>query len=178
METTSFSNDQFLNPNNILNSLSLRDDTIACDLGSGSGGWAIPLAKILVNGMVYAVDVLEESISALNGKIARENIFNIKAIQGDIEKGVKIEDKSIGLVLLTNVLFQVEDKEALFKECRRLLKSRGLLLIIDWKRDANLGPKEGSVSPEDILPLLDELGFQEEKKFDAGKFHWGLLLNK
>lgn len=177
MGQINFNKDEFLDPVKVLKSLPLKDDAIACDFGCGSGGWAIPLAKIVRNGMVYAVDILEENISALKGIIARENIFNVSAMLSDIEKGVKIGDKEIDLVLLTNILFQIEDKEALIKECRRLLKSRGLLLIVDYKKDAAFGPAQGRFSPEDILPLLDRLGFRQES-IDFGKYHWAILLSK
>ena len=79
---------------------------------------------------------------------------------------------------MTNVLFQIEDKEKLFRECRRILKSRGQLLIVDYKKEAAFGPSIGRIGLEDILPLLEKLGFQEEKRFEAGKYHWGLLLTK
>lgn len=178
MSQENYNSDEFLNPTQILRALDLKDDMIACDLGCGAGGWAIPLAKILSNGMVYAVDILEENISALRGILAQENIFNVSTLLSDIEKNIKIEDKSVDLVLLTNVLFQIEDKEKLFRECRRILKSRGQLLIVDYKKEAAFGPSIGRIGLEDILPLLEKLGFQEEKRFEAGKYHWGLLLSK
>ena len=178
MSQNNFNTDEFLDPVKVLHSLSLKHDMVACDLGCGAGGWAVPLSKILFNGMVYAVDILEENISALKGILARENIFNISPILSDIEKNVKIEDKSVDLVLLTNVLFQIENKKELIKECRRILKSRGQLLIIDYKKDAVFGPQAGRFSPEDISPILEKLGFREEKIFDAGKYHWGFSLSK
>lgn len=178
MDQNNFNNDEFLDPIKMLKNLPLKDDMIACDLGCGSGGWAVPLSKILRNGMVYAVDILEENISALRGRIARENIFNISTMLSDIEKGVKIGDKELDLALLTNILFQIEDKEGLIKECRRLLKSRGLLLIVDYKKDAAFGPAQGRLSPEEILPLLDRLGFRQERNPEFGKYHWTLLLSK
>mgnify|MGYP001611054209 FL=1 len=52
----------FLNPTEILRQLELKKDMVACDFGSGSGGWAIPLAKILEEGRVYAIDILEEPL--------------------------------------------------------------------------------------------------------------------
>ena len=55
----------FLNPQQIINNLSFLDPhMVACDIGSGSGGWTIPLAKKLDNGKVYAVDIKEEALSA------------------------------------------------------------------------------------------------------------------
>jgi ubiquinone/menaquinone biosynthesis C-methylase UbiE len=171
--------EEFLDPANILKSIPLKDDMIACDFGCGSGGWALPLCNILTNGLVYAIDILPESISALRGKAGRQNIFNISPMLADVEKGVKIEDKQIDLALLTNILFQIKDKEGLIKECRRVLKSRGWLLIVDYKKDAAFGPNaDDRLSPEDILPMLDKLGFREEKRIEAGKYHWAILLNK
>ena len=96
----------------------------------------------------------------------------------DIERGVDIEDKHVDFVLLTNILFQIEDKENLIKECRRILKSRGLLLIIDYKKDAAFGPAEGRFSIEEISPILERLGFRTEKQFEAGKYHCAMILIK
>ena len=69
-----FSNDEFVDPVKVLRELPLKENMIACDLGCGSGGWAVPLSYILQNGMIYAVDILEENISVLKGRIAREEI--------------------------------------------------------------------------------------------------------
>jgi ubiquinone/menaquinone biosynthesis C-methylase UbiE len=178
MDQNNPNNEEFLDPAGILKNIPLKDDMLACDFGCGSGGWALPLSVILSNGLVYAVDILPESISALRGKAARQNIFNISPMLADVEKGVKIDDKQVDLALLTNILFQINDKEGLIKECRRILKSRGWLLIVDYKKDASFGPAEGRLDPEDILPLLDKLGFREEKRISAGKYHWAILLNK
>ena len=105
-----------------------------------------PLARELKAGMVYAIDVLEEAISALNGKISAQQIFNIKTMLGDVEKGVKIKDAYFDLVLMTNLLFQVDDKHFVLEEAKRVLKPNGMVLVIDWKKDAPVGSKEGRVS--------------------------------
>ncbi|MFA5178609.1 MAG: class I SAM-dependent methyltransferase [Candidatus Paceibacterota bacterium] len=173
-----FSNDEFVDPVKVLRELPLKENMIACDLGCGSGGWAVPLSYILQNGMIYAVDILEENISVLKGRIVREEISNISPMLADIERGVDIEDKHVDFVLLTNILFQIENKENLIKECRRILKSRGLLLIIDYKKDAAFGPAEGRFSIEEISPILERLGFRTEKQFEAGKYHWAMILSK
>jgi len=71
MDQNNIHNEEFLDPVSILKNIALKEDMIACDFGCGSGGWAIPLANILSNGLVYAVDILPESIDALRGKAAR-----------------------------------------------------------------------------------------------------------
>ncbi|MDD5696400.1 MAG: class I SAM-dependent methyltransferase, partial [Candidatus Pacebacteria bacterium] len=137
---------EFLNPQKILETIPLREGMVACDLGSGSGGWTIPLAKILKTGVVYAVDILDQAISALSARIDRERIVNIKPILSDAEKGVKITSSTVDFVLLSNILFESDDKEAVLKEAKRLLRPEGLALIVDWKEDSPVGVREKRVS--------------------------------
>jgi len=168
----------FLNPKEILNQLELRQDMVAADFGCGSGGWVIPLAKILEKGKIYAIDILEESLSALEGRARSENIFNIERILADVEKGVKIKDNSVNLVLMTNLLFEAENKEKVLQEARRILKEDGKILVVDWKKETILGPKEDKISKEEVKELAERVGLISEKEFAAGKYHWGLILKK
>jgi len=171
-------NEGFLNPQQILKNISLKEDMVACDFGCGSGGWVIPLAKELKSGMVYGVDILEEVLSALAGRAIAEKLFNVKTILGNIEKGVKMKDESSDLVLMTNLLFQIDDKYGVLGEARRVLKNNGIAIIIDWKKDAPIGSKEGRVSAEEIKEMANRVGLSLEKEFKAGNFHWGLIFKK
>ena len=167
----------FLNPIEVFNQINLKEDMIAVDFGCGSGGWVIPLARKLNKGKIYAIDILEEPLSALKGKIEDMKIFNIETMKADVEKEVLIMDTSVDLVLMTNLLFQTEDKEAVFKEADKILKENGKILIIDWKSDTGFGP-EHRILKQNILPVAEKIGFVFEKDFDAGTYHYGLVLNK
>jgi len=169
----------FLNPSQTLNSLSFLEDTfIAIDIGSGSGGWVVPLAKILENGKVYALDIQEEPLSALQGRLEHENIRNVQTILADIEKGVKIPNSTIDFALLSNILFQVDDRVVVLNETKRMLKSGARMLVIDWKKLGNIGPKEYAISREEMKEVAQKNGFILENDFDLGKYHWGLIFKK
>lgn len=165
---------EFLNPRAILNLLELRKNMIAADFGCGSGGWAIPLAKILEDGKVFAIDILEEPLSALRAKIKLEKLFNIEVIKSDVEKTSRLSKDSCDLVLMTNLLFEAGDKKKVLEEGKKVLKNGGKILVVDWKKDAVLGPKE-KISNEDIKKIASELDFKLEKEFEAGIYHWGLI---
>jgi len=64
----------FVNPIQILDQIGLKSTMIAADFGSGSGGWAIPLAQKLEDGQVFAVDIQEEPLSALEGRVKLQGI--------------------------------------------------------------------------------------------------------
>jgi len=46
------------------------------------------------------------------------------------------------LVLLTNLLFQVQDRKAVFIEANRILKIGGRVLIVEWNENATIGPEQ------------------------------------
>jgi len=168
----------FLNPNEVLGQLKLNKSMTAADLGCGSGGWVIPLAKKLEEGKIYAADILEEVLSALRAKLKLEKIINVQTIIADVEKEVDIFDDSCDLVLITNLFFQVTDKKRVLEIAKRILKAGGRILVVDWKKDVPLGPKEGRVSPEEIKETALDLNLRIEKEFDASSYHFGIILVK
>ncbi|MFA5080582.1 MAG: class I SAM-dependent methyltransferase [Candidatus Paceibacterota bacterium] len=170
---------EFLNPQEILKTLTIKPTMVACDLGCGAGGWTIPLAKMLPSGMVYAVDILEEPLSFLIANANRQNVSNIKTILSDIEKGVKIiNNDEIDLVLIINILFQLDSIELVLNEADRILKKGGMMLIADWKDNNPMGLKDNVVKFEEIKKNIIEKGYSIEKEFDAGQYHRGLIFKK
>lgn len=168
----------FLNPSEVLKNLKLKPDMVAADFGCGSGGWVLPLAKILEDGQVFAIDLLEEPLSALRSKAKTEKINNIMTIKSDVEKISRMGSSSCDLVLMTNLLFQCEDKKAVLEEGKRIMKKGAKLLVVDWKNDSALGPSETRVSADEIKKAAEESGFEIASEFEASSFHWGLILAK
>jgi ubiquinone/menaquinone biosynthesis C-methylase UbiE len=169
----------FLDPKSIIKRhLKPKVSMVAADFGCGSGGWAIPLARILEEGKVYAIDLLEEPLSALRSKIRTENIVNIEVVKADVEKIIlRLLANSTDIVLMTNLLFQAKNKEGIFAEGQRVLKPGGKLLVIDWSEDAALGPNV-RITPVAVNELAKRFGFKSVDEFDAGSHHFGLIFEK
>ena len=165
----------FLNPNKVLKEVSLKRNMTAVDFGCGSGGWVIPLAKELEEGKVIAVDILAEPLSALKSRAKLEKISNIEMVLADTEKGTDILSKGADLVLMTNLLFQCEDRKKVLEEGKRVLKNKGKILIVDWEPNAPLGPKEGRISSEEVKKMAQDVGFKLKKEFKASNYHYGLI---
>lgn len=171
----------FLNPEQVLSQIDLFPEMIAADFGCGSGGWAIPLAKRLKESKIFAIDILKEPLSALKGKADLEKVFNIQTICSDVEKekGSKLQDNSINLVLLTNILFQSEKKENVLIEAKRVLKKDGIILVIDWMPGAFIGPdKKLRISIEEAKKLAEKISLKIKQELKPGFHHWGLILEK
>lgn len=168
---------EFLDPEKILRKLNLKKYYLAADFGCGSGNWTIALAKLLTKGKVIAIDILEEPLSALRMRLREEGILNVDLARADVEKRTPILPESLDLVLITNLLFEAEDKIGVLKEAKRVLKKKGRILIVDWKEDAPFGP-EKKIKKEEILEIGEKLGLKLEEEFEAGSFHFGLVFIK
>lgn len=170
---------EFVDPIQILNQIELRADMTAADFGSGAGGWTIPLAKKLEEGRVFAIDIQEEPLSALESRAKIQGISNIKKIIANAEERIPgLTGFSCDLVLVTDLLFQVEDKKGVFKEAKRVLKPGGRILVVEWTPKASLGPEDGRVSQEEVKGIAQKLGLLLEKEFKAGDYHYGLVFKR
>ncbi|HNY97901.1 MAG TPA: class I SAM-dependent methyltransferase [Candidatus Pacearchaeota archaeon] len=170
----------FLRPEQIINQITIKPNYTAADFGAGSGGFSLPLAKKLKEGRVYAIDIQAETLSALEGAAKAQGLYNIKVILGDLEKeqGSKLDDSSVDLVFIANLLFQSQDRIKVLQEAKRILKPGGKMAIIDWNQNYFFGPKEKAVKPESLDDEVRSLGLKELKRLDAGSSHFCLLIEK
>lgn len=169
----------FLKTNEILDLLELKEEMSAAEFGCGSAVFALSLAKRLNKGKIYALDIQEEKLSALKGKVAKENINNISTVLCDLEapNGSGLPANSLDIVLIPNMLFQAENKSAIIKEGHRALKPGGQMLVIDWFKQVPFGPKT-MVSPDEMKKIAQGFGLTLKREFAAGDYHYGLIFTK
>ena len=169
----------FVSPQEILNQIELKKDAKAADLGAGSGGWTLPLAKKLDKGRVLAVDLQEEPLSALAGEAKAQGLRNISFIVADVENAIPgIADESCDFVLATNLLFQLENPADFFNEVSRILKPAGQFLLVDWKPGTGVGPQGARVAKEQAQEMAQARGFKLKRELNAQAMHYGLLFEK
>lgn len=168
----------FLDPTAILEKLRLTDTMRVADFGCGSGGWTIPLAKRFSKAKIYAIDILDEPLSALAGKLKAQHLINVQIIKSNVENKLPISDNSVDLVLMTNLLFQSKSQDKVFQEAKRILRSEGQILVVDWKKNKLISPGDDAVSKKEIEDLAQREGFVKEDEFEAGNYHYGLIFKK
>jgi len=170
----------FLKVEEILRELNLKEDMMAAEFGCGSAAFALAIARKLSKGRVYAIDIQEEKLSALKGRLALEKINNVFTVMADLEadKGSTLQNNSLDLVLVPNVLFQAEDKGAIIKEAKRVLKDGGELLVIDWLKAGSLHSPKDIVGIDDVKRMAESMSFSFKKEFQTGDYHYALLFIK
>ncbi|MEK7117175.1 MAG: methyltransferase domain-containing protein [Patescibacteria group bacterium] len=173
----------FSNPKNNLEQFGLTKGMKVADLGVGAGFYALEAARIVgAEGRVFCVDVQKELVAGVRRTAEKEGLNNLEAIWGDIEKpeGTKIKSATIDAVIVSNVLFQLEDKNGFVEEVVRILKPGGKVLVVDWTESfGGMGPhKDHVVTEEQSKQLFTAKGFLIDKKIDAGAHHYSFVAKK
>ena len=172
----------FSDPINIINQITFSEDAHIADFGCGAGAYSLLLAKKASMGSVFAIDVRKEMLERLESDAKSKDIHNIHVVWGDIDEknGSRLREYSMDLIFITNTLFQIEKKKAMFDEAVRVMKPNARIIIVDWLESfGNIGPMKGHVVNLETAKLLaEESGLFIEKDIDAGEHHYGFIARK
>ena len=134
--------DEFLKPDEVLEAWDVRPGDKIADFGCGAGFFAIPLARRAGSqGKIYAFDIRTEALEATRAKARLFHLLNVDTIRADLEMplGSALKNESVDEILIANILFQAENKNALTEEALRILKVGGSLAVIEWSDEKNIG---------------------------------------
>jgi ubiquinone/menaquinone biosynthesis C-methylase UbiE len=107
----------------------VRKGQTVLDFGCGSGHFTIAAARMVEgNGKVYALDMHPLAIGAVQKKVAREGLSNVRTILSD--RGTGLPDESVDVVLLYRTFHLVKDKQGLLDELHRVLKPDCILSVL------------------------------------------------
>ena len=168
----------------ILKKTQIGDGMKIADLGCGIlGHFVFPASRLVgKRGSVYAVDILKTILQTIDKKIKQDNIKNVQTVWSNLEvfNATKIEQGSLDVAFLINILYQSHKRVEIVREATRLLKKGGILLVVEWKKIASpFGPPlEERINLEALKFGAKKLGLKTENEFEAGKYHFGILFCK
>jgi ubiquinone/menaquinone biosynthesis C-methylase UbiE len=169
----------FSNPVKNLKALGLREDDIVADLGAGTGFYSVAAGQLVPRGKVYAIELQKDFLTTIKSRVYDLGLRNVEIIWGNVEKigGTKIADNAIDVAIVSNILFQVEDKEKFIDEVKRILKPKGRVLLVDWSESSIMG-NTAIIFKDKARNLFEKEGFRFERDIDAGEHHYGMILSE
>jgi ubiquinone/menaquinone biosynthesis C-methylase UbiE len=160
------------NPEDILRALSRG--MVLADIGCGEGFFSLLAAKIVgETGRIYAVDIDALAIENLRLNAEYEGLKNIIAKVGAAEETVFCS-KCVDFIFCSMVLHDFVDPAKVLQNARRMVKSNGRIVDLDWKKvEMPFGPPTRIRFTEEMTSkLLQDAGFEVSSVKDAGKYHY------
>lgn len=173
----------FLNPEKLMPVLDIHEGMSVADFGSGSGYFSVLAARQVGNsGRVCAIDIQESALESVRSRARLANLFNVQTVRANVEvpQSSRLSDGSQDRVFVHNVLFQSDNKTAVLQEAFRVLKSGGMVAVIEWVPEKYPSDRTQVhlISKLDMKSLLESVGFVNVKDFLAGAYHYGLMAKK
>lgn len=159
-----------------LRKVGLRAGQVVLDFGCGQGNYTKPAARIVgARGKVYALDKKPSALDALMQSATEDGLTNIRRLDTAGAMSLPLDDTSVDVVLLYDVLHlvgprgpsekanhsMVADRRGLLKEVRRVLKPAGLVSA----HCPHLATHTDVESEKDIAEEFITEGFTVEKSF-------------
>jgi SAM-dependent methyltransferase len=123
--------DRWQRPNDVIESLKLKDGDVIADVGCGAGYFSVKLApKVADHGSVLAEDIFGESLAFLWIRAFLHGQFNIKIVHGGTDDP-HLPTGGVDAVLIANSYHEFTKPLAILDHTLLALRSGGRLVVLD-----------------------------------------------
>jgi len=167
-----------LSPIETLKKMGVKSGMKYCDVGAGSGIFAIPAAEIY-GAEVSAVDVADNMIKHLQ-KIKEERaLTSLRVIKAE---GVTypLNDAEFEIVSVVTVMHEIPDLRGFVDELSRITAAGGKLYVIEFiKKETPMGPPVAHrISVDFVREQVSRASFVEEDYFELNDTFYGISFIK
>ena len=149
------------------------------DIGCGPGYFSIPMAKHLVFGKLYALDLSDEMLDALRERVAEANLGNVEIMKcGPTD--FPIPSGSLDGVFLSLVTHYSEDPEPFLKAVAELLRPRGWCTVLEfYRKETEHGPPTHTkIEPSELRQMAREAGLEFRSLRDVNRDQYMAVFRK
>jgi ubiquinone/menaquinone biosynthesis C-methylase UbiE len=140
--------------------LNLKPSDVVADLGAGTGLFAIPLAKAVSAGRIYAVELDEGFLAQIRGKAKTGNVTNVVPVLGKFTDPA-LPGRDVDVAFFHDVLHHVENRSAYLKSVAGYVKPGGRIVVIEFNPADSPHKAEPHlvVSREQTAAWMADVGF-------------------
>ena len=177
-ELTRSERSKIIDPQTIFGLLPMRVYQHIADIGCGPGYFSIPLAKYAFDGKIYAIDVQQEMLDALDKRRKEVRLSNLEPILST-ESTIPVDDDSLDGAILVNTLHEASRPPDLLKETARMLRKGGWAAIIDWRKEKmEIGPPVAArLARDKAVKAAETAGFRILSVYDMNEWEYIILLS-
>ena len=168
-------------PDQIMDALQIGENSVVADLGAGGGWFTVRLARqVGPNGRVYAEDVQQQMIQAIQRRVTRENVRDRVITQLGTADDPKLPAAKMDVVLIVDTYHEIERPVALLKNVATSLKPTGVVAIVNFKKEGG-GPgpdMDDRVDPERVIADAAAAGLELRRRDDFLRYQYMLTFGR
>lgn len=150
----------FMPPEPVVEELISDPSWSLLDLGCGTGYYALPAARLLPKGRVFALDIQENMVSVTLDRARKAGLENVAGIVAP-SSHIPLDEASVDAALVAMVYHDLPEQTETLDELRRIVKPGGIISMVEWDRvDSDFGPPMSiRISPPELEAALRAAGF-------------------
>jgi ubiquinone/menaquinone biosynthesis C-methylase UbiE len=117
-----------------ISKMPLQRNSIVADIGAGTGYYSFRIAPKIPDGRLYAVEVQDAFIRALENKKQELKTANVAVIKGSAT-APNLPDSSIDLAFMVDVYHELEYPHEMLQALYKALKPTGKLLLVEYRAE-------------------------------------------
>ena len=155
------------NVSSLIENMNIKINDIIADIGAGSGYHVFRMAPLAKKGLVYAVDIQVEMLTAIEKTKESIKVKNVETILGS-EKSVYLPKNSIDKILMVDVYHEFNFPEEMISSMKNALKPNGQLFLIEYRGEDSKVPikKIHKMTEKQAVKEMESAGFKLKKNID------------
>lgn len=168
--------DAWQKPDEVIRALKLAPDAAVADIGSGTGYFAVRLARALPGGSVFGADLEPDMVRYLNERAAREKLPNLSShTAAPDDPGIPAP---VDLALVVNTFHHIGQRPRYFSRLKKSLKPQGRVAIVDFRSDSPVGPpKRHRIAANAVAEEMARAGYTLEASPDFLPYQYLLIFS-
>jgi len=117
-----------------ISKLDLKTNSVVADIGAGTGYYTFRIAPKVPPGKVFAVEVQDEFISALEARQKELGLTNVEVVKGT-GQSPNLPATSVDLAIMVDVYHELEYPQEMLQAIHKALKPTGKLLLLEYRAE-------------------------------------------
>ena len=168
----------FARPEQILDELDIRKGDTLLEIGMPIGYFSKALCnRVGPSGTIYVAGPNSESLEHVSSSHEHDHVKPV--LLSDVLLGKSIDEGSVDMVILTNLLSNSYHPDAFCISIGQYLKPESEVVLIDWDTQMEkVGPlRERRMSKEQAIQLLAQCGLSFKRLLHITGYHYGLVFS-
>lgn len=152
----------------LLKYMDIHPEDVIADIGAGSGYHVFRIAPLASKGILYGVDIQDEMLEAMQERINKESIKNVKLIKGSFES-VNLPVGVLDKVLMVDVYHEFSFPVEMIRSISSALKPEGKIYLIEYRAEDPRVPikRLHKMTEAQAVKEMSAAGFRLEKNIEG-----------